>query len=147
MVLILLVTPHKYVPGKEICPIYRNIEVSMSNILRVALNSVWVWSSILSSRGVRPFYILIAPDDYILLFACLSLSLSPLLFLPVSPLHSRGEGTIPSERHRSDPPPSTLTDYFLPFCLLLPALLFASRCPRVGKIGKIPLGYTAKYPR
>ena len=50
----------------------------MRNILWVTVNSVWVYSSVLSSRGVRPFCILTAPDDYILLFSPpLSCALSP----------------------------------------------------------------------
>lgn len=76
------------------CPIY--INVSMRNILRVVVNSVWVY---FSSRGVRPFCILTAPDDYIPLFFLLSFALSPRLFLPVSSLHPRAEERIPSERN------------------------------------------------
>lgn len=55
----------------------------------------------LSSRGVRPFYILTAPDDYIL---------SARLYVRVSALHPRHESKIPSERsemtpHSPPPPP------------------------------------------
>lgn len=53
-----------------------------------------MWSSVLSSRGVRPFYILTAPDDYIL-----SLSLGPSL---CPGFHPRRESRIPSERSRND---------------------------------------------
>lgn len=105
--------------------------ISRCNIL--AVNSVWVYSSIRCSRGVHPFCILTAPDDYILLH---SFSHSPRLLLPVSSLHPRGEGRIPSERKWNWPPPALQTLVFFSFASSCAPPFPAGGCPRAGVILK-----------
>lgn len=99
-------------------------------------------SSVLSSRGVRPFYILTAPDDYIL-----SLSLSARLYVRVSALHPRRESRIPSERSREDTPLPLLLPLFISsdFSVLLAggpsASSLAGRSPRPGETERTPRGW------
>lgn len=119
-------------------------EVNVCSIPWVAVNSVWVYSSILSSRGVRPFCILTAPDDYILLFSLLSLALSPRLFSPafIPPSAGTRRNPIRENLKRSPAPPFPLSrcwGFFLLFFSASASSSFpACRCPCAGETGRIP---------
>lgn len=91
-------------------------------------------SSVLSSRGVRPFYILTAPDDYIL-----SLFLCPSSFCAgFSPTSAAAEHNPIREKPKWPPrnssPPPRIVRLFLP--AVLPPLPSASRCPHPGVRGR-----------